>query len=335
MRFEQAFHCFVVGITLALVSIVAPESRVSAAHAPPVHGDGERYMMGNANLATGRVDPTRINRATEISELAIDFDIPLEPSDVADAYDPFESVNRLVFGFNDVAYSYVLGPIADVYNLMPSLVRDVFDNFLSNLRAPVTLANDVLQGEFSRAGTTLVRFGMNSTIGFAGLVDIAQDYGFEKHDEDFGQTLAVWGVGEGIYLVLPLVGPSNPRDAIGQFVVDPFMDPLSVYLGSTGQYEWGYARATVAGVDGFAHVRKELQSIRRTAVDYYATVRSLYQQRRALEIANGEILNLPAIPDFDWNPDHTASSSVSTIASGEVPQIPRPLAVSHETSDGL
>ena len=109
-------------------------------------------------------------------------------------------------------------------------MRYAISNLLDNVGAPVTLANDLLQGEFDRGLTTAARIMLNTTAGVGGIIDVAQKLGFGGHEEDFGQTLAVWGVGEGPYLILPLLGPSNPRDGIGRFFADPFFDPLGYYL---------------------------------------------------------------------------------------------------------
>src|SRR5476651_1235063 len=153
--------------------------------------------------------------------------------------DPYEHTNRSIFAFDQSIDHAIARPVAVFYNhAVPEFARDGVHNFLGNLDAPVTLGNDVLQGEPSRAGQTLGRLVINSTLGVAGLVDIAARVGIPRHDEDFGQTRGVWGAGEGPYLVLPLVGPSNPRDLSGE-VVDYFMDPLtylrfhnfSLYMG--------------------------------------------------------------------------------------------------------
>ena len=220
-------------------------------------------------------------------------------ADEEDVNDPLEGLNRAIFGFNNFVYDYVLGPVSDVYTLLPVEIRNIVSNLLSNLRAPVVFVNDMLQGEVERGLNTLLRFGMNSTLGLGGMVDVAASAGYEGHDEDFGQTMAVWGVDEGFYLVLPLLGPSNPRDAIGQYVVDSYIDPFMIYLDNTDQEDWNYARIGVTAVDKYSKIRGELDQIRRTSVDYYAAIRSLYRQRRAAEIANGATSDLPAIPDFD------------------------------------
>src|SRR5450755_3115522 len=138
--------------------------------------------------------------------------------------DPYEHTNRSIFSFDQAIDHAVARPVGVFYNhAVPQFARDGIHNFLSNLDAPVTLGNDVLQGSPDRAGQTLGRIVINSTIGVGGLVDVAAKMGIPAHDEDFGLTLGMWGVGEGPYLVLPLTGPSNPRDSVGT-VADYFMD---------------------------------------------------------------------------------------------------------------
>ena len=130
--------------------------------------------------------------------------------------DPMEVTNRGIFSFNQVLDKVVVKPVTGIYRgLIPSFMRKAVHRFLQNLRTPITLANDLLQGEGGRAGDTIARFVINSTWGLLGFMDPAADMGFAQHGEDFGQTLAVWGVGEGPYLMLPVFGPSNPRDLTG------------------------------------------------------------------------------------------------------------------------
>ena len=127
-------------------------------------------------------------------------------------------------------------------------VRDAVRDALRNLRTPVVLANDLFQGELDRAETTLVRFLINSTAGLLGLFDVAADWGYPYHDEDFGQTLAVWGVPEGPYVMLPLFGPSNPRDAVG-LVVDFLTDPFNIWAANTDRHLAILARPGTRAVD--------------------------------------------------------------------------------------
>lgn len=211
-----------------------------------------------------------------------------------EAHDPLEPTNRRIFAFNQGVDRIVIKPIAKAYvAAVPEPARRSLRNFLNNLRTPVILANDVLQAEVMRAGVTLGRFVINSTAGLGGLFDVASWLGLEFHDEDFGQTLAVWGVPEGPYIVLPIFGPSNPRDAIG-LAADTFLDPLT-YVASNNDLEYALAiRSFVAGVDRRSTVLDTLDELERTSLDFYATIRSLYRQRRANEIANGEMV--PEVP---------------------------------------
>ena len=216
-----------------------------------------------------------------------DLDGLLAENDDLDVNDPIEPVNRFIFGFNQIVEDLILRPIAYTYNaLMPDPGKEAVTNFLNNLSSPVVLANDLLQGEGERAWQTTQRMVINTTVGLGGLWDAAEYFGIEEHREDFGQTMAVWGVGEGFYLVLPILGPSNPRDAIGKFGVDTFLDPVGLYLVNTNQEEWQYARLGVTGVTEYADIVEELDSLRETSIDYYAAIRSFYRQRRQAEIDN-------------------------------------------------
>ncbi len=217
-----------------------------------------------------------------------------------DANDPIEGFNRAMFAFNEGFYDVIMRPVSSAYNVLPSNIRLMINSFLANLSAPIIFINDVLQGEAERAFTTLRRFVLNSTVGMAGLVDVASSVGLERHNEDFGQTLAVWGVDEGFYLVLPILGPSNPRDAIGRFIVDPLIDPVNRQLDDTGNENWIWGRYAISAVDQFAAIKDELDQIKKTSVDYYAAIRSLYRQKRKAEISNGEEMDLPPIPDFEF-----------------------------------
>ena len=130
-------------------------------------------------------------------------------------YDPFEPVNRAIFSFNNVADRIVLEPIAKGYKKLPSPIQSGINNFLSNLRAPLVVVNQLLQGQGENAVQSSGRFIVNSTVGVFGLFDVAEKIGLEEKEEDYGQTLATWGVGDGFYIVLPLFGPSNLRDTSG------------------------------------------------------------------------------------------------------------------------
>lgn len=201
--------------------------------------------------------------------------------------DPLESTNRFIFNFNQSLDDAIIEPITGLYRgILPGFVRNGVHNFMDNIKAPVVLANDMLQGEPKRAGNTLMRFVINSSIGIGGLRDQAADWGFDDHDEDFGQTLAVWGVGEGPYLMIPLIGPSNPRDAVGK-VVDGLLDPINLWADNDDR-EWvPIVRTAISGIDTRDRLWDVLNDLEKSSIDYYAAIRSLYRQRRNEDISNG------------------------------------------------
>lgn len=218
--------------------------------------------------------------------------------------DPLETVNRAIFSFNEFLLQNLLRPVAVVYrDNLPKAVRHVIGNFLHNLNSPAILANDLLQLEFGRAANTGVRFAINSTIGMLGFADAAAEWGYQKHKEDLGQTFAVWGVGEGFYLVLPIFGPSNPRDLVGK-IGEGFMDPLNLYAANTGNVWVPWTRSSLGGIHLYSGLVDELDEVKKTSVDYYATIRSLARQKRASEIRNGKETDLPAIPDLGYDYDN-------------------------------
>lgn len=215
-----------------------------------------------------------------------------------EANDPMEPMNRYFFELNNAADELLMKPLAGWYYIaLPNFAQDGIRNAINNVRTPVILANDLFQGDLERAGTTFGRFLVNTTLGLGGLFDIAEKMGMERHDEDFGQTLAVAGVGEGPYLVLPLIGPSNPRDAFGR-VVDAFLDPMT-YLTFFTNVGWiNTTRTGLDLVDFRARNLDAIDQIKKGSLDYYATVRSLYRQRRADEISNGNpnLMEGPEMP---------------------------------------
>ncbi|MCP5373217.1 MAG: VacJ family lipoprotein [Hyphomicrobiales bacterium] len=220
-----------------------------------------------------------------------------------DVNDPLEPLNRAILHFNNFFEVMLLRPATTFWvAFVPPPLREAIGNMLDNLKTPVVLANDLLQGEGDRALITVKRFFINSTVGIGGIRDYAADeMNMPGHDEDFGQTLAVWGVGEGLYVVLPFFGPSNPRDAVGKLVVDPFFDPLGLYLANTNQDAWTWTRTGTGATDEFSGVADELDQIKKTSVDFYAALRSMYRQKRAAEIRNGSDDDLPPIPDIKYD----------------------------------
>ena len=201
--------------------------------------------------------------------------------------DPWEPTNRDTLKLNAKIDKYFVIPTVGVYFfLVPQGGRRAVHNFLQNVALPTVFVNDVLQGEAKRAGQTLARFTINTTLGLGGLFDpAASKFHIPEHGEDFGQTLAVWGVDEGPYLVLPFFGPQPPRDAFGQ-VADVFLDPTS-HIHFKQHLWWDVGRYYFALFDLRGQTYSTVQGIQRGSVDYYASLRSLYRQLRNNEIRNG------------------------------------------------
>jgi len=216
--------------------------------------------------------------------------------------DPLEPFNRAMFELNRGLDTLFLRPAATLYRgFVPPPIQDMVSNFLNNLKTPVVLLNDVLQGESDRAMNTLSRFAINSTVGILGFGDPATDMGYPDHKEDFGQTLAAWGIDGGPYLVLPILGPSNPRDAVGK-VVDTLTDPIWHYAQNTDKEYIPNERFVAEAIDFRARNMEAIDDTERTSLDYYAAVRSLYRQVRADEIRNGTTLN-NGLPSMSENED--------------------------------
>ncbi len=214
--------------------------------------------------------------------------------------DPWEGFNRKMFAFNDSLDRNIMTPAAKGYRAVThKKQRKGVRNFLANLKTPVILVNDLLQGEFGRAGDTLGRFVINSTVGFGGMGDPAERMGIAQHSEDFGQTLAVWGVGSGPYLVLPFMGPSTLRDGFGSGV-DMATNP-AFWLTTDPAMYYRFSTAGVGVVSAREPLIEPLDGIRTDSLDYYASIRSFYLQSRKREINNGRtnFEDLPDIGDFE------------------------------------
>ncbi len=219
-----------------------------------------------------------------------------ETSQVEDeVYDPLEPINRAIFSFNNVADRVVLEPIAKGYKKLPSPVQSGISNFLSNLRAPLVVVNQVLQGQGQNAIQSTGRFLVNSTVGLLGLIDVADKIGLEEKEEDFGQTLATWGVGDGFYIVLPLFGPSNLRDTTGM-VMTMMTDPMNAYFVSEGEAWMVPMRTAANAVDQRSKIIDEVNALRDNSIDYYAAVRSSYYQNRNAAINNTDDSKLTPLP---------------------------------------
>ena len=257
-----------------------------------------------------------ISLAAEAPAVAAPQSAAADENEDDDDNDPIEPLNRFIFEFNEFFYKLLLKPATGIYtHLVPPPVRESISSILDNLNAPVVFLNDILQGEGERALQTAQRFVINSTIGIGGIWDRATEMDIPGHDEDFGQTLAVWGVGEGFYLVLPLFGPSSPRDGIGKLLVDPFVDPVNRLTEDEDGFFW--ARTAFKAVDEYGSVVDELDQIKKTSIDYYAAIRSMYRQKRQTEISNGAEVDLPPILDlsYDYNEDEANQDEIGQEAS--------------------
>ncbi|MFN9089962.1 MAG: VacJ family lipoprotein [Alphaproteobacteria bacterium] len=215
-------------------------------------------------------------------------DDPEALQEFRDNNDPFEPTNRALFAVHEAVDKAVLQPIAEAYrDVLPPPVRAGIRNMLGNLRTPTILTGDLLQGNLTRARETLGRFIVNSTIGFGGIRDVGRAYDVHGHSEDMGQTFAVWGLGEGFYIFMPLLGPSSARDLVG-FGADIVSNPFT-WVGQGYILDaWNYTRLGMTVVDTREALLEPIDAVRKASLDPYATLRSAYRQRRAFEIQNRE-----------------------------------------------
>jgi phospholipid-binding lipoprotein MlaA len=200
-------------------------------------------------------------------------------------YDPLEPINRAIFSFNNLADKVILEPTAKGYKKLPSPIQSGISNFLGNLKLPLVAINQLLQGQGKNAVESSGRFVVNSTVGFFGVLDVAEKIGLEKKQEDFGQTLATWGVGDGFYLVLPIFGPSNVRDTAGM-VLTYVTDPVNAYAVSKDEAWILPIRTATNAIDQRSQIIDEVNALRNNSLDYYAAVRSSYYQNRKAAILN-------------------------------------------------
>jgi len=198
--------------------------------------------------------------------------------------DPLEPLNRVVFSFNDTADKAFIKPVARAYRaVLPGIVRTGVSNFFSNLEDVWISVNDVLQGKFQQGVDDFGRVLFNSTFGIAGIFDFASELGFQKHNEDFGQTLGSWGVGSGAYLVLPILGPSTIRDGFG-LLLDTRAD-LVFYIDGVPVHNSLYGTRAIANR---ANLLDASSVIEQAALDKYAFVREAWLQRRRNLVYDGD-----------------------------------------------
>lgn len=201
-----------------------------------------------------------------------------------DPRDPLEPLNRKFYTFNDTLDRYVMRPVAETYQkVTPQFVDDAVSHFFDNIEDISVTVNNFLQGDFEEGVEDLARFFVNTTVGLGGLVDVASEIGLEKHQEDFGQTLAVWGVPPGPYLVVPFIGPRTVRHAVGD-VAGGFANPLNYTT-----WPIRLSTATLETIDSRADLLDETAIMERAALDPYEFLRNAYFQRREYLIHNGEV----------------------------------------------
>jgi len=219
----------------------------------------------------------------------------IKANDPANIKDCHEKLNRFTFAINKKLDDIIFEPVAKTYRVLPSPIRNGVSNSLNNLSNLVTIPNNILQGEFKKAGTNTSRFAINTTLGILGFIDVAEKIGLEEKEEDYGQTLATWGVGDGFYIVLPLFGPSNLRDTSGM-VLTMLTDPINAYAVSEGEAWLVPMRTAVNAVDTRSQIIDEVNALRDNSVDYYAAVRSSYYQNRKAAINNVDDSELTPLP---------------------------------------
>jgi phospholipid-binding lipoprotein MlaA len=205
--------------------------------------------------------------------------------------DCFESLNRGSFVLNQGLDKVIFKPVAKAYRSLPSPVRTGTSNVLVNLSSLITVPNNILQGEFKKAGVNTGRFAINTTVGILGIFNVAKKMGFSKYEkEDYGQTLGTWGVGAGCYLILPVLGPSTVRDTTGSFINILGGDPwYNVSTHGNNEYlsKSDYiVTKVVTGIDFRAKNIDSFENLEKNSMDFYASIRSLYLQDRQQKIAN-------------------------------------------------
>jgi len=218
--------------------------------------------------------------------------------------DCFETVNRGIFAFNQTLDNVIFEPVAKGYRYIPSPIRTGTSNTLSNLSNLITIPNNLLQGDIKMAGVNTIRFVLNTTLGILGIWDPAQVLGFEKKEkEDYGQTLGSWGIGPGCYVVLPVLGPSTVRDAVGTFANFVGGDPWYnvTVTNDTNYFKESdyYSTRITSGVDYRAKNIESFDNLEKNSIDFYASIRSLYLQDRQQKILNSDKIT-DTMDDSDW-----------------------------------
>lgn len=241
-----------------------------------------------------------------LSSLAVSSCASMKGNEIHEAgvtiYDPMEEQNRQVMAFNMAVDKAIINPVIDGYRTVaPRPVRSGIRNVLRNLRSPITFVNQLLQGDLGGARDALLRVTINSTVGVGGIFDVAGYEGIEYEPEDFGQTLAVWGVEHGPYMVVPFIGPSSIRDYGGYFA-DTIADPLRWHLFNTNNELLYSGKYVVDYIDIRDSLKDTLDDLERNSIDYYAAIRSTYYQHRKALVNDNKsisISDIPAIPYYE------------------------------------
>ncbi|WP_415237097.1 VacJ family lipoprotein [Sneathiella sp.] len=235
-----------------------------------------------------------------------------DPANVVynEVQDPIEPLNRYFFDVNNALDALALKPVAHIYNeALPDAVQDSVTNFLNNLSQPMYFLNNIAQGDLDGAGDNMGSFFTNTFLGFGGLFDIAQ---IDYDEEDLGQTFAVWGIPEGPYLVLPVLGPNTSREAVG-IAGEYFIDPVNLIARNNDVDNVPLYRGAAHAIDFRSRSLESLDEIEKNSIDFYATVRSLYRQNRKSEILDGEG-DLTPLPDISFEQDEDAPLATDRVS---------------------
>ena len=235
---------------------------------------------------------------------ASDGELVLKKNEPSEVRDCFENLNRATFAFNQALDGVIFKPVASAYRVLPSPIKSGVSNSLDNLSNLVTIPNNIIQGEFKKAGINSGRFLINTTIGILGFIDVAQNLGFPDYEkEDYGQSLAKLGVGPGCYVVLPVLGPSTVRDAAGSLANIMGGDAwYNVTVKNDTHYFSDidyYSSRITSGVDFRAKNYDAIENLEKNSLDFYASVKSLYLQDRQQKILNTNAI-IETQDDSDW-----------------------------------
>lgn len=257
----------------------------------PAFAQEDAWSYTNDNLHPGEEVHLKTQEMEEI----------LYTAEAVEDNDPLESVNRGIFWFNGVLDLIIIEPLSLMYReIFPEFLRERVGYVLRNLSEPIVFVNNILQGESDDAGDTLGRFLINSTLGIGGIFDVTTDWGIPYKKEDFGLTLASWGFKSGPYIVLPILGPSNVRDTVGR-IGDYAFDPINWWAYFSDQALYSNVRTAVQILDAKADNIELVQELEKNSVDYYATIRTWYHERRKdlmIKISERKALDTPR-PDED------------------------------------